>query len=374
MRTTICLCMLVKNEAHNITAALESVYKYIDYAVIMDTGSTDGTQKIISEYLLGRIHFEIIQDNNWLGFGAMRTKLLHRASDKATYLLILDGDNIFHYPGYDRLPELHADAYYITKMYGTMEVPLLMLFKSSLNWEYEGVVHEYPVCRDNPSAISVTLPNASIIEVDKSEGRPERTQLHYINDALLIDRELVNNQDIPDHLRNRYSFYLGQSYKDAGWYDRAITAYKGVAYTQGGWIEQRYIAMLTIARLLRDKQRAPSDNVTGWLFQAVNLMPHRLEAAYELMAILNEQQQFHISRAIGGLVEVAHEHNQEPVLLFVERDIYEWKFYDVYSLACYYAGDYEAALMVFGTIDLTTVPIDQLTRLKENEQFFQSKQ
>ena len=44
------LTMIVKDETHVILECLESVYKYIDYWVIIDTGSTDGTQDMITNF------------------------------------------------------------------------------------------------------------------------------------------------------------------------------------------------------------------------------------------------------------------------------------------------------------------------------------
>ena len=46
--TTLCLCMIVKNESHIILETLSSVRKYIDYWVICDTGSTDNTVDPVS--------------------------------------------------------------------------------------------------------------------------------------------------------------------------------------------------------------------------------------------------------------------------------------------------------------------------------------
>ena len=42
--------MIVKNESHIIKECLESVSPYIDYWVIADNGSTDGTQDLIKEF------------------------------------------------------------------------------------------------------------------------------------------------------------------------------------------------------------------------------------------------------------------------------------------------------------------------------------
>jgi glycosyltransferase involved in cell wall biosynthesis len=49
-KTKIVLNAMVANEARTITRMLDSVYPYIDYWVIQDNGSTDGTQDIITNY------------------------------------------------------------------------------------------------------------------------------------------------------------------------------------------------------------------------------------------------------------------------------------------------------------------------------------
>jgi len=61
MKPTLTLCMIVKNESHIILECLNSVYKYIDYWVICDTGSTDNTKEIITNFfkekgIPGEIH------------------------------------------------------------------------------------------------------------------------------------------------------------------------------------------------------------------------------------------------------------------------------------------------------------------------------
>ena len=47
---TVTLCMIVKDEAHVIERCLSSVLPVIDYWVIVDTGSTDGTQQKIKDF------------------------------------------------------------------------------------------------------------------------------------------------------------------------------------------------------------------------------------------------------------------------------------------------------------------------------------
>ena len=49
-KKTICFATMCKNEEHCIKDTLESVYKYIDYWVVHDTGSTDNTIQIVTEF------------------------------------------------------------------------------------------------------------------------------------------------------------------------------------------------------------------------------------------------------------------------------------------------------------------------------------
>ena len=82
-RPLISLVMIVKNEAAILRETLERVRSIVDEWVIVDTGSTDGTQAIISEY--GPVTELAFED-----FVTTKNKALALATGK--YILLMDAD------------------------------------------------------------------------------------------------------------------------------------------------------------------------------------------------------------------------------------------------------------------------------------------
>lgn len=85
----IALNMIVKNEAHCIRRCLESVLPYITAAVIVDTGSTDGTQELISD-ILCEVPHSVLQ-RPWKDFGFNRTEALAGVKRLLVLLAMLVG-------------------------------------------------------------------------------------------------------------------------------------------------------------------------------------------------------------------------------------------------------------------------------------------
>jgi GT2 family glycosyltransferase/Flp pilus assembly protein TadD len=93
-RQRISLCMIVKNEEGNLADCLASVAGLVDEMVIVDTGSTDGTKAIASQF--GARVFEF----PWVdSFAAARNESLRHAT----------GDWIFWLDADDRLDEANQD-------------------------------------------------------------------------------------------------------------------------------------------------------------------------------------------------------------------------------------------------------------------------
>jgi hypothetical protein len=62
---TIGLCMIVKSETKLIRRCLESVLPLVDYIFVVDTGSTDGKQQIIRDFLAEKKVDGIVIEEPW---------------------------------------------------------------------------------------------------------------------------------------------------------------------------------------------------------------------------------------------------------------------------------------------------------------------
>ena len=88
----ICLNMIVKNESKIIKRCLESVLPFIDTWCIVDTGSTDGTQDIIKEFL--KDIPGILHEKPWINFGHNRNEALELARSWGDFILLTDADMV----------------------------------------------------------------------------------------------------------------------------------------------------------------------------------------------------------------------------------------------------------------------------------------
>ena len=107
----ICLNMIVKDESKVIERCLGSVKGLIDYWVIVDTGSTDGTQKVIAEFMKdipGELH-----ERPWVNFEHNRNEALALTKGKGDYLLFIDADEQLIFNDDFRMPALDVDLYFV---------------------------------------------------------------------------------------------------------------------------------------------------------------------------------------------------------------------------------------------------------------------
>ncbi len=326
---TICLSMIVKDEAAVIRRCLDSVLPIIDSWAIVDTGSTDGTQEIVAEHM--RDLPGTLAERPWVDFAHNRNEALDLARERADYVLTIDADEVLEYADGFALPALDADSYQLEVRYGPSSYLRKQLVRAALPWRYSGVVHEYLECSE-PTGEDFL---AGVRTVPHRDGARARDPETYRRDAELLEHALI---DQPGN--TRYVYYLAQSYRDAGDLEAAAATYRRRA-EMGGWREEAWHALYQAAQLEEQLGRPWGDVMQTYL----DAHEHTPDRAGPLFRVGLHYQQLG-QRQLAHLFLRRAMEIPEPGLgrLFVERQIYEFARAFEYVIACYHVGEYATAI------------------------------
>lgn len=326
----ICLSMIVKNEAHVIRRCLESVRPIIDYWVVVDTGSTDGTQDVIRAAMSDLPGFVV--DRPWVDFAYNRSEALRLARPHGDYALIIDADDDLVIPDGFVMPRLDAPGYYFKIIDSFVEYMRIQLVSSTLDWHYRGVLHEFLDCAEMPA--TRTLPLAMRRGVDGARHKDPDT---YLKDIVVLEKALVTEQD--PMLVSRYTFYLAQSYRDAGQRRKALEYYLKRS-DLGFWEEEVYISLLSAAYLM-ESFGEPEDGICAIYDRAIAISPHRAEARHGASRLCRTRRNF-----VRGLryAEAGMPPRIPESALFLQSWIYNYGLMDEYAVNAYNIGQYRACL------------------------------
>jgi GR25 family glycosyltransferase involved in LPS biosynthesis/GT2 family glycosyltransferase/tetratricopeptide (TPR) repeat protein len=331
-RPTLCLNMIVRNEAHVIVLTLDTVLPFIDYWVIVDTGSTDETMAVIRAYfsnhgLPGELH-----ERPWRNFGENRTEALALARGKADYVWVMDADDLV--VGTFDPSALTLDCYHL-RLGSDFVYWRTQIFRGSHAWAYRGVVHEYAVCLEATHTEGRLLGDYHI--ESQRLGNRNRAPDKYQRDCRLLLEELTAH---PDDLRT--VFYLAQSYFDAGDLREALRYYTRRSEL-GGWPEERYYALfrraVCLERLAEPWAWCQEAYLAAWQAHPTRAEPlhaiarrHRQDGRYE--------EAYPFARAAA---EIAW---PDEDVLFVAADVYRWQSADERSICAHYTGRYRESIEV----------------------------
>jgi len=277
-KKTVCLNMIVKNESEVIERCLGSLKKVIDYWVIMDTGSTDGTQEIIKNYLKdipGELH-----QSSWVNFAHNRNEALQAAKGKGDYLLLIDADEIWQYADGFALPVLDKDSYHVVvRQLQAADVKRIGLINNHLNWKWKGVLHEALEC---PEAKSAGLLKGVMNICNAAVGARSKDPQKYLKDALLLEKAL---QEEPTN--SRYAFYTAQSYLNAEKYEEALKGFEKRLSLPSTDVQETYLALYNKATVL-DKLGRQAEAMAGY-FKAYEFRPTRAEPLLRIAILYRKQ-------------------------------------------------------------------------------------
>lgn len=349
------LILMVRNEERILRRCIDSAASLVDAVCIHDTGSTDTTKAIATEFLAS--HEGALTESVWSDFGTNRTNSFRAAKDfvasrgwdlKDTYGLLLDGDMVFQ-PGTLKTTPLTEPGYTILQTAGRLEYPNCRLVRFDHDWVCRGVTHEYWDAPTTP------LPKTICWIDDRNDGGCKSDKFE--RDARLLEQGL---KDEPTNVR--YMFYLAQTYHSLGRYADSIAMYTK-RYDAGAWDEERWYSLYMIAQC----HLALNDPIAfeAGMLRAYAFRPTRAEPLYKLTKYFREKgQQF---KAYQYYL-LGHALQKPGDSLFVETDVYSGLFAYEKTILDYYVGKHEEGLV--SSLDYLLTRKDYLDTVYQNMGFY----
>ena len=361
---TLCLCMIVKDETEVLKKCFDSIVKFIDYWVICDTGSTDGTQDFIRNYFSEKGVDGELHQEEWKNFGYNRTRVFELAKQKCNYNLVIDADDFLE-GSLEKFKNSTDDVSGCQlKLVTSCNTNFYrnQIFNSSLNWRYVGVLHEYAECNDWKNLKMGRIDYCVLRDMRCGSRSKLTVEEKYKKDAnILLDAVLKEPKN------SRYHFYLAQSYRDCKNYEMAIIWYQKRS-EMGGFKEEVYESLYNIGVC---KMRLGCDFEKEILYdflKAYNFRKTRLEALYEIVKYYRIKRKFKEGFAYG-ILGYKNSYPKEDIL-FISKNIYDYLFIDEVSICAYWEGYYQLSYdLNQKIINEGKVNREYLKRIKNNMEY-----
>jgi hypothetical protein len=342
----LCFACICKNEEHVILDLLNSVYKHIDYWVICDTGSTDKTCELITEFFKEKnIPGELFHDD-WVGMGPNKTLMFERCYKKMDYVLHIDADDMLA-GNFDFQITEHKSSFYMNCKSGSLNYKCTLLYNSNLHWKICGIAHTTCKYLDK----NVTLQIGDLSDRDywiqiRTNGARSLDPNKYLNDALKIKNQFFETlYDDPDGLNYRSVFYTAQSYYDQGMYKEAVQWYTLYTKLKNTWIEEFYEANKRLSELFM-KLKQPLRKIIDQIDKTSAILPDRAEHLVTFGKYLNN---LHENELAYKYLLQAKAKDFSVVLkkysLFVSPYAYGKYINDELAVACYHTKRYTEGIV-----------------------------
>ena len=354
---TICISMIVRQEAHVIRRCLDSVLPIADGYAICDTGSTDDTQGIIRTHLANLPG--IVVDRPWVDFATNRNQALDLArgllinNKPPDYVLVIDADDrLVIDPGCAQAITCQA---YAIEIHGIeSNYPRIVLFQSNVHCYYKGILHEY-IDVDTKTEVAL-LECAHLIY--GGDGARSQNPKKYEQDAAVFEAALLEEPD-----NARYVHYLAQSYRDCRQWDKAIENYQRRA-AMGGWEEEVWVALYQIARI-KEFVKHPIQEVINAYRAAYRFAPNRIEPLYRLARIYYTNNDYiSANKFLAHAITIPIPTKDK---LYVEYTLYDYAVLLDLAATCSHIGNHAKAVELNNLLlNSTTLPPNILNMIRTN--------
>ena len=222
----ICMISMFKNESAGIGRMLESVAPYIDYWVLQDNGSTDGTPQIVEEWAkkYNIPGFMYKCEEGWIGYGWNRDHVLQKAlkaDHNCDWIMKMDCDEALEVDDGFNWEELndHSDhAFAVHARAPGCQYFRTWIWRSDLPWRFnhdpahETIYVDIENIRENFTFKHLGLKFKMLCGIPHI-GESYQNPAKYAIDALKLEEKLIRENTM---LENIYHFfYIGKSYEDA---------------------------------------------------------------------------------------------------------------------------------------------------------------
>ena len=337
--------MIVRDEESNMDLCFDSVKHLIDAAAIMDTGSKDKTIEVTEKYMKkNKIPGKVGQET-WVDFRVNRTGALRFAEkvvkeidkDAIWYLLFMDADNRA-YINFDKSKLTH-DKYDVQIRAGDpnknptiYDFIWLVRVNEDKKWHWFGPTRIHETChpmggwQDNGGYLQGGYVHS------RRDGFRSKQKYTYIQDAAECMKDIKD-----DYGNTRAHFYAALSYNSIGLFEMAYNCYKRRS-KMDGYLEEKYLALIHIA-VFRILNKKSEEKTLKYLTRAIEVNNKRLEAPYQLIKYFRETNR----PKLGWQLAKSFIGTKMPNGLFMESEIYNYKFNDEASILASLAGEKEWA-------------------------------
>ncbi|HSX25977.1 MAG TPA: glycosyltransferase family 2 protein [Chlamydiales bacterium] len=278
-KATVCLNMIVKNESQVIEKCLNSLKERIDYWVIVDTGSTDGTQELIRKFMKG-VPGEL-HERPWVNFAHNRNEALALAKKKGDYTLFIDADEVLVFDeGFKWPAPLDKDVYYMrVREIDAVEFIRGALIKNALDWKWVGALHEVIHCPDVK-----TYGHLEGVRNLCNTGKGARTQdpQKFAKDAKVLEDALKEEPD-----NERYVYYLAQCYFNAKEYLLAKKNYEKRLKMGQEDIHETFFSHYYLGRI--NEELNDLEAALECYYKAYEYRPNRIEPLFRISIAYRQQ-------------------------------------------------------------------------------------
>jgi tetratricopeptide (TPR) repeat protein len=332
---TICLNMIVKNESKIITRLLDSVISIIDFYCICDTGSTDNTCEIITEYFKNincenmneKIITGKIIHEPFINFEYNRNFALKSCLNMSDFVLFADADMQLEVKDFDKSKLNNYDVAHILQGNDDFNYNNIRIIKNTGDFKYIGVTHEYLSTPDNCKVYH--FDKSELFYIDYYDGG-SKTDKYERDIKLLIDgiEKEPNNA--------RYYFYIANSYYDVGNFEKAIEKYEK-RIELGGWNQEIWYSYYKIGLCYKNLNKI--DNaICSWMY-GYEVLPERIENIYEIIKHYRIISKHKLCMLFYKIALPNLKINNRNTFLFLHEDVYKYKLYYEYTIFSNYTGN-----------------------------------